>query len=293
MAMGSHPPGEAHQLIEHRGDSWARLQVGDQRDEGLIVARFECAADAPDKTVVRQPTVDGRLAQHADGTLPISVGCAPPRNLAARAPHDQRIPLISGSKRESGVEQTDTKIIAIGGFPGSGKSSVAGRLAAELRIPLLGSDLLGNTIKSVLEQYAPAPVPSSVAFRAGYASLFALVQEFVAHRCSVVVDVSLGWPFQWDELDAITGRHPDVRLRPFILTCPRQTCLDRLHERHVRAPQRHPPVEEFLHQPQLEAVARLLATIERPDVRRVDADRPLPDVLSEVLDRVRDAHPAV
>lgn len=176
----------------------------------------------------------------------------------------------------------DTRIIAIGGFPGSGKSSVASLLAADLRIPLLASDLLGNTIKTILAEHAPGAVPSAIAFRAGYASLFGLAEVFVAHRCSVVVDVSLGWAFQWEALDLIHARHPDVELRPFILECSRQTCLRRLQERHLREPQRHPPVEDFLRQPQLDAVGELISAIDRPDVRRIDAERPVNEVFREL-----------
>lgn len=179
---------------------------------------------------------------------------------------------------------TDTQIIAIGGFPGSGKSSAASLLAADLQLPLLASDLLGNTIKTVLAEHAPGAVPSSVAFRAGYASLFGLAEVFVAHRCSVVVDVNLGWTFQWEALDMIQARHPDVGLRPFILECSRQTCLRRLQERHIQDPRRHPPVDEFLRQPQLDAVADLLAAVDRPDVRRIDAERPVDQVFSELRD---------
>lgn len=181
----------------------------------------------------------------------------------------------------------DTQIIAIGGFPGSGKSSVASLLAADLRIPLLASDLLGNTIKTVLAEHAPSAVPSAVAFRAGYASLFGLAEVFVAHRCSVVVDASLGWAFQWEALDLIHARQPDVDLRPFILECSRQTCLRRLQERHLREPHRHPAVEDFMRQPQLDAVGRLIAAVDRPDVRRIDAERPIDDVFAELRDLVK------
>lgn len=179
-----------------------------------------------------------------------------------------------------------TQIIAIGGFPGSGKSSVASLLAAELRVPLLASDLLGNTIKTVLAEHAPGAVPSSVAFRAGYASLFELAEVFVAHRCSVVIDLSLGWAFQWEALDLIHARHQEVDLRPFILECSRQTCLRRLQERHIRDPQRHPPVADFLRQPQLDAVGEMIATVDRPDVRRIDAERPVNQVFEELRDLV-------
>lgn len=151
------------------------------------------------------------------------------------------------------------RLAVIGGFPGTGKSAVAGMLADDLRVPLLASDLIGNTIKAVLAEHAPTPVPSSVAFRAGYATLFELAEEFVRHGSSAVVDLSLGWRFQWEALDAIGARHANVRVLPFILECSRETSLNRLRQRHLDDPQRHPSADEFMRQPQLVAVEQLLA----------------------------------
>lgn len=182
----------------------------------------------------------------------------------------------------SGVVGVSTQIVAVGGFPGSGKSSVAARLAEQLRMPVLGSDLLGNTIKATLAEHAPGAVPSSVAFRAGYATLFALVEEFVSHGCSVVVDMSLGWPFQWDQLDGIRDRVPRMALRPFILECSDRTCSARLRARHRRDPEHHPAVQDFLQQPQLAGVRDFLATVDRPDLRRIDAEPPVDQVVDEI-----------
>ena len=178
---------------------------------------------------------------------------------------------------ESGV-----RLVAVGGFPGSGKSTVASRLADDLRVPLLASDLLGATIKGVLAEHAPDPVPTSVASRAGYASLFALAEEFVGHRCPVIIDVSLGWAFQWAALDEIRAAHRGVRFSAFILECSPATCLSRLDERHRRDPARHAPAEEFMRQPQLGAVGEFLAAVDRPDVVRIDAERPVDEVHREI-----------
>lgn len=179
-----------------------------------------------------------------------------------------------------------TQLVVIGGFPGTGKSSVASLLADDLRVPLLASDLVGNTIKAVLAEHASRLVPGSVAFRAGYATLFALAEEFVSHGSSAIVDISLGWAFQWEALDAIQARHRSVRVLPFILECSRETSLGRLQQRHLDDPQRYPAADEFLRQPQLAAVAQLLVDVHRPEVHRVSAERPIADVLQEVRDVV-------
>lgn len=175
-----------------------------------------------------------------------------------------------------------TRLVVVGGFPGAGKSTVASRLADDLRVPLLASDLVGNTIKAVLAEHAPAPVPGSVAFRAGYATLFALAEEFVSHGSSVILDINLGWRFQWEALEAIQDHHSDVQVLPFILECSRETSLTRLEQRHRSDPQRYPPAEEFMQQPQLEVVDQLLRSVGRTDLHRVDAERPVAEVLEEI-----------
>lgn len=174
------------------------------------------------------------------------------------------------------------RIIAIGGFPGSGKTTVCDALATELGLPLLGSDLVGTTIKDVLDEHHLDPIASSVAFRAGYEVLFALAEETVAHRCSVVIDASLGWSFQWDALAVIVARHPRVGLRPIILDCSEQTCTRRLQARHHREPLRYPSASEFLRQPQLAGVRALLEVLDRPDVVRIDAEQPAARVYDQV-----------
>ncbi|SDS96749.1 AAA family ATPase [Microlunatus soli] len=179
------------------------------------------------------------------------------------------------------MPQTEAQLIAVGGFPGSGKSSVSGIVATELGYPVLASDLFGNTIKDVLVQHGSDSGLSSLAFRAGYATLFAVAEEIVGHRCSVIIDCSLGWQFQWDALDAI-GRRTGVRPQPVILECSPATCIRRLEQRHRRDPVRYPSATEFFDQPQLRDVRRVLETIERPDVRRIDAERPIAEVCADL-----------
>lgn len=174
---------------------------------------------------------------------------------------------------------TRRALIAVGGFPGTGKSSVSRQLAAGLSIPRLDSDTIGKTIHRTLD----ARIPASDAFRAGYDVLFALARDHLAGMCSVVVDLSLGWPFQWRELDRIVADVPGTAFVPIVLRCDRQVCRDRLQQRHLDNPQQHPPAEQFLRQPQLNQVWDFLAALDRPDVLSVDAAPALKHVHEVVL----------
>lgn len=175
-------------------------------------------------------------------------------------------------------------LIVIGGFPGSGKSTVAVRVAKDLRAARLSSDVLGGSIRDTLR----GVVASSEAFRAGYNLLFRLCGEFLTDGCTVVVDCSMGWEFQWRSLDHLRVKHPGVIWCPVILRCPMEVCRERLQARHVADPMAHPPVEEFFQRnPQLSGLWAYLESLDRPDVAYVDGALCAPAVHADVLRRVQ------
>lgn len=155
-----------------------------------------------------------------------------------------------------------SRLIAIGGYPGAGKSTVAQRLSRDLRIPRLGSDVLGRTIRNA---HPDVPEPH----RLGFAVLFALVDEFVSSDCSVIVDTNMGWEFQWQRLDEIAATHR-VSFLPIILRCPRDVYLQRIADRHAADPA-EASVGKMLRMPQFDAVCEFIDAMTRPDVRNVDA----------------------
>lgn len=171
-------------------------------------------------------------------------------------------------------------LIVIGGFPGSGKSTVAKLLAKELRGARLCSDVLGGSIRDTFG----GAVRSSDAFRAGYDLLFRLCDEFLDNGCTVLVDCSMGWEFQWRGLDQVRAKHPEVSWCPLILRCPMEICRERLRLRHVADPRAHPPVEEFFDRnPQLGGLWAYLESLDRPDAAYLDGSRCAPAVYAEAL----------
>jgi predicted kinase len=105
---------------------------------------------------------------------------------------------------ESEKRDTWPALIVIGGFAGTGKTAVSRRLSAELRIPRLGSDTLGHIIRD------SAGIKSGEvdSYWIAYEVLFHLCEEFIASGVSAVLDLTMGWEFQWQHLDSIVRRHP-------------------------------------------------------------------------------------
>jgi uncharacterized protein len=171
-------------------------------------------------------------------------------------------------------------LIAIGGLPGAGKSTVARRLSEHRGIPLLASDLIGSTLRrSLVDQ-----VPSADAYRAGYDLLFELAGEFLDRGGSVIVDTTLGWAFQWERLDAIHRNRPNVRFVPVLLRCPREVCVERIDRRHEASGGRHARAAQLLaERPQ---VWNFVENLQRSDLHVVDAAGEADQVFQQVLDQL-------
>ncbi len=173
-------------------------------------------------------------------------------------------------------------VIVIGGFAGAGKTAHSRRLSAELGRPRLGSDDIGETIKG--SQGVRAGVVE--AYWIGYDVLFALCEEFVRSGVSTILDLSMGWAFQWERLDAIGARRPEALILPIILRCPREVCIERIRRRHAENPghpvHREPPELSR----QLLDVWAFLERLERPDASFVDAARSQDEVHADIKRRI-------
>ena len=168
-------------------------------------------------------------------------------------------------------------LIVLGGFAGTGKTTLARRLSAEWGIPTLGSDTIGRTI-SASEGIKDGAVN---AYWIAYDVLFHLSEEFLRSGISVILDLNLGWAFQWQRLDAIRERHPQMLFVPIILRCPRELCLERIRRRHAGDPTSGPPELYTTEQMHL-GIWDFLERLDRPDVHVVDAAGPQEEVYEEI-----------
>ena len=172
-------------------------------------------------------------------------------------------------------------LILIGGFAGTGKSAISRRLSAELHIPRLGSDTIGRTIKQ------SEGIKDGNAYWIAYDVLFALCEEFVQSGTPVLLDITMGWAFQWQKVDGICARHPHTRFLPIILRCPLATCIERVRQRYAANPEYYDPPEIYTTEPKNRAIWEYLSQLDRPsEVHFVDADRSFEEVYAEVKLRV-------
>ncbi len=175
-------------------------------------------------------------------------------------------------------------LIAIGGFPGAGKTTICRRLSNEFNLPCLSSDTIGRAITE-----SKGIGDSGIdAFRVAYDVLFRLCEEFVQSSASVILDLTLGWDFHWRRLDEIFRRHPRTLFLPVILRCPHEQCIERIRMRYEAMPHAYEEPEYYTGQQRVRDIWDYLEAIDRPEVRFVDARGEEEQVYREVKQYVMD-----
>jgi predicted kinase len=178
-------------------------------------------------------------------------------------------------------------VIVLGGFVATGKTTLARRLGRELSAPRLSSDLIGQTIETSLGR---GEAVGSNAYWAAYDVVFRLCEEFISCGLTVILDINMGWQFQWDYLDALQERHPDTLVVPIVLRCPWDTCVERARMRYTRDPSRAQPPEAYMEHEQTVEVWAFLERLHRPDVVFIDASRCEDEVYNDLVEALAAAH---
>jgi hypothetical protein len=105
--------------------------------------------------------------------------------------------------------QPTATLILVCGLPGSGKTTLARRLAADLRAPLISKE----SLQALLDDFAPGAVPVTA-----YHLLMALAAQQLALGLRVILDAVFPTPLFREEAREIAIRH-DAHLRIIHCTC--------------------------------------------------------------------------
>jgi predicted kinase len=172
-------------------------------------------------------------------------------------------------------------LIVVGGYPGSGKTSVARRLAADLQLPRLSSDAIGETIRG-----SPAIAGANLnAIWLAYDIVFDLCAAFIQSGVSPILDLNMGWAFQWQRLDELRAQQRGLRCSIIILRCPREVCHARICER-----QRDDPsavaAGRFEIEPRFFELWQFIEQLDRSDIKSIDAAQPFDAVYDAVRQRI-------
>jgi predicted kinase len=127
-----------------------------------------------------------------------------------------------------------TPIILVTGPPASGKTTLAERIARELRLPLIAKDVIKETL---FDAFGTRDREWSIWLgRATYALIFRFLEVQLAAGRSVVVDATFGPEIANLEFETLKTRYPFSALQIFCFA-PNEV----LYERYTdRAAERHP-----------------------------------------------------
>ena len=102
-------------------------------------------------------------------------------------------------------------LVVVSGAPGSGKTTLAGRISEELRLPLLAKDRIKEALGDALGM--PPDVSGSERLgRAAYAAMFALAAETLVAGQGVIVESNFRRGSSEREIRGIGARPDNVRL---------------------------------------------------------------------------------
>ena len=159
-------------------------------------------------------------------------------------------------------------LIIIGGFAGTGKSTVARRLSTDFCVPRLGSDQIGRAVK----MSAGCKQADIDGQRIAYDVLFRLCEEFIGSGVSVILDMTMGWAFQWRQTDATLSRHPDTLCLPLILRCSSERYMARIQQRHAAHPAYYDAPDVYTSDQRILDIRQFLKALDRPEVHFIDAE---------------------
>ncbi len=90
---------------------------------------------------------------------------------------------------------------------------------------------------------------------------------------SIILDINLGWEFQWNATDRIAHRQ-SAQLIPIVLQASRKVCMSRIRKRHdtEKDPSLYAEPEEYERNGKIERVRTFIEKLDRSDIEYVNAE---------------------
>lgn len=161
-------------------------------------------------------------------------------------------------------------LVIVGGFGGSGKSTVSRRLSAKYRIPIFDSDTFGKAATAALNGGGQID-----GWAIGYPVLFSVLQENLELGLSAILDSNMGHRQSWRQVDQLKTGLPRLRCLPLVLECPFEVCEARVEQRNLGTPDK---LELSQHRQKYEFLSRF----EYDGLVRVNSNRNVDEVFEEV-----------
>ena len=158
-------------------------------------------------------------------------------------------------------------LIVVGGFAGSGKSTLSRRLSVKYQIPVFDSDTFGRAATKALNG------AHLDGWAIGYPVLFEVVRENLELGLSAILDTNMGTAKTWQHIDKLKAGLPRLRCLPLVLECPYGVCQTRVEQRNMGSDKLELSQHRHKHE--------FLGSVEYDGLVRVNSNRSLDEVFEE------------
>ena len=176
------------------------------------------------------------------------------------------------------MKRSTPQLIAIGGFAGVGKSTLAKNLGNHLQIPVFEVDQIAKSI----QQSATFTGSTQDAYGVAFDLFFDWAERHLKNGGSLIFDQNLGHKRTWQNLENFRSQLNGVaEVKIFILDCPFEVCLERFKKRTE-----HPNIDDVT----LDDLADhkfkwdYLRDNDLPQAIRIDATQTSQNVFKEIME---------
>ena len=116
-------------------------------------------------------------------------------------------------------------LIILGGFAGSGKTTIAKKLAGERSYPFFSTDDYNAKLMSLYGTSFHETAPNA------HELTWHIVKKNLEAGVTCILDTNMCSDRSWKNLDTLRNTHPQVHVIPILLTCSLETHRSRIEKR--------------------------------------------------------------